>query len=252
VLVFGSTGEGKTSLLNCLTDTNNPVSSGVRGCTFETTEHAPVQFQGCNWIFYDTVGLNEPDSSRTSHTVALQNLLDLLRTAAMGFNLLIMVVKAGRETTSFKKNYELFVDGISRFKVPVICVVTGCENEKTEKRTMQDWVRDNRPKLEQNRMCFAEMVAGCCAVSRGELELFFKDLREETKFNVWQAIADKSSPQPIQFVEKEKSFLEHIFNIFWSYFPGQSLEYNKDIHDALMKYGCSDLEAKSIASHFRS
>ena len=38
ILVFGSSGAGKTSLINLLTNNEFPVGTGLGGCTFESNE----------------------------------------------------------------------------------------------------------------------------------------------------------------------------------------------------------------------
>ena len=91
VLVFGSTGAGKTSICNELTGDQHPVSSDAIGCTFETTHYRPV-FIGENlYELIDTVGLNEGTAGTTPSKTAMANLINLIRTNKEGFNLLIMV-----------------------------------------------------------------------------------------------------------------------------------------------------------------
>ena len=44
ILIFGSSGVGKTSLLNTITGENHNASSKANGCTFETSYYKPFSF----------------------------------------------------------------------------------------------------------------------------------------------------------------------------------------------------------------
>ena len=61
VLIFGSTGTGKTSLCNSLTGQKMKATSSARGNTFETHTYQPFELDGKRIYVTDTVGLDESD-----------------------------------------------------------------------------------------------------------------------------------------------------------------------------------------------
>ena len=88
VLVFGSSGVGKTSLLNNVTGEHHDTSSLATGCTFETGHYKQFSFKGNIYEFVDTVGLNEGSLGTFSNKVAIANLLKLITSNREGFNLM--------------------------------------------------------------------------------------------------------------------------------------------------------------------
>jgi hypothetical protein len=53
-----------------------------------------------------------------------------------GVNLLVFVMKRGRLTETIYKNYDLFHHGFCNSNVPIVVVVTGCEDIEP---TMDRW-----------------------------------------------------------------------------------------------------------------
>jgi len=252
VLVFGGTGEGKTSLLNCLTGENKPTSSEARGCTFQTDQYTPRFWDNCNWTFYDTVGLNEPGGEDTSHAQAVKNLIDLLRTSTEGFNLIIMVMKQGKITATLEKNYELFVEGVSHNQVPVIGVVTGCENVEP----MQRWVEENDHHFRMSKLRFGSLTAGCCAVG-GRFEGVYSELRQITRASVWQAVTRAAAPEPVIFLKEENAFrakIRQIINVLWQWWYRETAPsplVNQPLYEELKKW-MPEKDALGLASKFVS
>lgn len=114
VLVFGRSGVGKTSMLDSILGLRMPVSGGVKGCTFETTMAVPVK--NTEYMFFDTAGLNESSEGTVPSFQAIKGLIRLLKASRSGFNLLVMVHKAGRFDKTDKDNYQLFVETITAHK----------------------------------------------------------------------------------------------------------------------------------------
>ena len=137
VLVFGSRGVGKTSLLNNLTGKQHDTSLG---CTFETTYYNSVKIGATTYGFIDTTGINEGSKGTVPGRDSIRNLLQFIKRNKNGFNLLIMVIRKGRITTEIENQYELFVKHQVAGAVPVILVVTGCELDDS----LSTWTDDQR------------------------------------------------------------------------------------------------------------
>jgi len=212
-LVFGSAGVGKTSMLNELTNQSLPTSDGAIGCTFETTSFPPSVYDGVTYEFIDTAGLNEPKSGKVSAGVAIRNLLQLLKTSKEGFNLLVYVISAGRITQMHVDNYKLFVDVITESKIPVICVVTGCENyEPTQK-----WADDNNGEFKKAGMHFRQIV-GVCFGRNGRLEPIFAQLRGPSKEAVYAAARDCAAETPVDFLGTDADGRWQVVRRTWDFF----------------------------------
>jgi len=193
VLVVGTAGVGKTSLVNCLTGQAHPVGTSGRGRAFDTKLYQPMEKNGTPWVFCEATGLED------AWDEAIHDHVEQLLTNIKELNLVIMVFKQGRITLTAQRNYELFVQTLTGNKVPVICVVTGCENDES----MQSWAKEHEASFAANNMNFKKVVGGCCAAG-GRMEPVFADLREETKQAVWEAIDDWAESQPVMVTKNEK------------------------------------------------
>ena len=60
---------------------------------------------------------------------ALKKLTNLLKSLQDGVSLLVFVMEKGRIKKSLEENYKLFVDAICMNLVPVVLVITHCEQE---------------------------------------------------------------------------------------------------------------------------
>jgi GTPase SAR1 family protein len=212
ILVFGSSNVGKTSMLNMLCDQNKQVSSAAIGCTFETVPFPLLMRNNIEYQFYDTAGLHEADRGTVTTDQALRNILTLLKSSKDGFSLLIFVVRIGSILQTDKLTYEIFVDALTLKKVPVLCVITGCENEDP----MNDYAIRNKCHYEEKRMLFTDMVSVCFAKG-GPMEKFYKSLREDSRDAVWRMIARYGSPSPITFLDANNSVME-AFKRTWNVF----------------------------------
>ena len=103
--MFGSSSSGKTIMLNLLTGSNNPVGDGgLSGCTFESQDIHVVRNDKL-YIFTDTVWLNEAAGGQVMASDALVKLIELIKKAKDGFNLVIFVRKAGVLEKQDEDNY---------------------------------------------------------------------------------------------------------------------------------------------------
>jgi predicted GTPase len=159
VIVFGETGTGKSSVINLILGTYKaPISNDAMGCTFSSACYK-VQIQEKIYNLYDTAGFNESATGTVSSAKAIANLYTLVRTLSDtgGVNLLVFVVRCGRLTESTKKNYDLFRDTFCQSRVPVVVVVTACE----EVDPMDTWWVENKEKFEGAGMMFHGHACVC-------------------------------------------------------------------------------------------
>ncbi|CAN0411322.1 unnamed protein product [Pylaiella littoralis] len=139
VMVFGSSGTGKTSFVNAITGGNMPTGNGASGVTLESHEFR-ASHDGVDYRIVDTAGLNEADRGAVSGYDAVKGLVQLLKRTEDGLNLMVMVVEKGRLHASTLDNYKLFVGEMTFNLVPLLIVVTHCEREDGD---MQGWVDAN-------------------------------------------------------------------------------------------------------------
>ncbi|KAJ3509536.1 hypothetical protein NLJ89_g5168 [Agrocybe chaxingu] len=124
-----------------------PVSSGARGCTFESTGY-DISIDGTPFRIHDTVGLEDGEHGRIPTSKAIVQLYSLLRRLEGGVSLLIFCMKAPRVKESAKHNWILFYDIICQCRVPIAIVVTGLEQE----RDMDGWWNGNEKTFRQYGM----------------------------------------------------------------------------------------------------
>lgn len=189
VLVFGTTGIGKTSLCNTLTGKARPTDNGARGVTAKSHLYSPFQTSGCKIEIIDTVGLHESSHGTVPADQAVVDLIALLEKARDGFSLLIHVARASRITKEHDDDFTFFVDKLTQKNIPVILAVTGCENE----HPMQAWVQRNQEAF--NRFGYKELIPTCFA-SGGPMEEFFAPLRDQSREQLLSSILAHALPEP--------------------------------------------------------
>ena len=185
VLVFGSTGVGKTSLCNAVSGGSRPTSNGPFGVTQKTHVYAPFAYAGRQIQIIDTAGLHESEGGTVRSEAAVQQLVELLQKSRDGFHLLVHVARANRITKQQEEDHDFFVRRMTQTKVPTLLVLTGCENEDP----MTSWVDSHRHAF--NHFNYKDLVASCFAQG-GKLESHFAPLREQSRQSVLEAI-DKNA-----------------------------------------------------------
>lgn len=247
VLVFGSTGTGKTSLCNELTGKDQPTSSSARGVTFQSHTFDPIEINGKQIVITDTVGLNEAANGTVSPKDSIAQLIKLLHESKDGYNLLIQVMKAPRITDTLKQNYELFYKKMTDCNVPILLVVTGCENEDP----MMQWVDDNRIHFESEDLLYSEIFATCFAKG-GRLEPVYTELRQESAQIIFNAIEEYALEEPKKLYKSAEE-LDDVLKKIWNYFCDSlniqkfRFEVNDGAYDVMIRVGIPQSIAAQIA-----
>ena len=123
-LVIGESGVGKTHTVNVLCGTQHNVSDSAIGTTFS--------FQSGNrrvHTFVDTIGLSEGDAGKIHPAVAFAKLVAFVKGNEEGFNGIFLIVDRPKVTKSMQENYRLFVEQVTRKKVPCFLFVNKQELE---------------------------------------------------------------------------------------------------------------------------
>jgi len=231
VVVVGESGVGKSRLIENLIQQvllkNDPVGpkaeqlseyiqeslknlksvNSAEGCT---TKSSKYKFD--NFEFIDSCGLGSPEKGSISTQIAFIDLMESISKYADGLTLLIMVFRL-RITQNFIDNYELFHNIISQGKIPMICVVTGCE----EIANPQDWPKqgNNLSMFQKNHLYFSEII-GTTFVSFKDKsrDLGFIELRKNSTLAVLDAIYKHSLKKKVPiFTESSKlDFIRKLWN----------------------------------------
>jgi GTPase Era involved in 16S rRNA processing len=215
VLVFGTTGTGKTSLCNALTNENQKVSSGATGVTLNSYTYNSVPFsEEQQLIITDTVGLNESIRGAISSRDAAKQLIKLLTASTEGYNLLIHVFRIPRITQNEETNYNFFVSVITEFKIPTILVATGCENIDP----MSKWKDDNKDIFTQRGLNYKDII--CTSFASSDVttvnEIYVK-LKKESSQAVLNAIKDYATKESVKLYTDNQDFII-IFKRAWNWF----------------------------------
>ena len=244
ILVFGSSGVGKTSMLNALTGENQPTSNSATGCTFQTTLYKPVPKNGVQYGFIDTAGLGEASGGTVDYREARLALIDLLVSSKNGLNLLIFTMRSGTILESETNYYRMFVDVMTQHKVPTICVITHCENIEP----MSKYAEDNKPYFDKQQMKFEKIVSICFAKG-GRLEKQYEPLRIKSTKTVWEAVEECASKKPIEFMATNWTGFIGAFKRLWNSFCDRIKMPRwkflcSDIHDVLDRMGIKDKQER--------
>jgi len=111
---------------------------------------------------YDTIGLGQ-QSRDVESARATKNLFDLVGELSKsgGINLLVYVTNRNKQSPkTMRKNYSLMHHGLCDSRVPIVLVVTGCEN-------VDNWWIENEPSLTQAGMSFTGHACVCAIKGRG-------------------------------------------------------------------------------------
>ncbi|CAF1547170.1 unnamed protein product [Adineta ricciae] len=242
-------------MLNALTNSSYKTSNAAIGTTFETVKLSLYERNHISYEFFDTAGLNEATNGLVDPAAACDNILKLIEECTEGFNLLILVVRIGAILESDKTNYEMFASNLTNKKIPVLCVITGCENVEP---AMMDYVKDNSKHFSDREMIFNQILATCFAQG-GRLEEYYRPLRENSSNEVWTAIEKAASCQSIITLTKETGSIKKTYIKMWNAFCRFvkrsswqiELPYCQNIYEMLDRMGIKDeTKKKNISTRF--
>lgn len=252
ILIFGSTGTGKTSLCNALTGQEMQANSSGRGNTFETHTYSPISHEGRSVFVTDTVGLDESDSGTVPAKDAALQLVELIKASEAGYSLLVHVFRAPRRTKNHDENYQFFVDQLTQNQIPVILVATGCENEEP----MSAWAEANFEVFSSKGCSYKALIAACFA-SGGRFEAEYAPLREESKAAVLEAVLKHSLTEPKKFFgEDTGQSAEDVVARAWNWFVDwvklgdkYRIRANETAHSLLIRLGVPRPFADAAVEH---
>ncbi|MBW4503853.1 MAG: GTPase domain-containing protein [Scytonema hyalinum WJT4-NPBG1] len=221
ILVFGTTGVGKTTVCNVLASEDEPANDGVKGVTFESRTTQIFQIDNREAILTDTIGLNESSQGTVPSKDSMLSLLKLLRDSKEGYNLFIHVLKKGRITQTDENNYKLFIESITKNKIPKIAVVTNCETYDP----MSNWLYnkddngiDNKTYIENAGLYYDDIVCvGFPEAERKDLNDIFLKLWPLSQQSICTSILKHSASQPIILFDNSNQFillLQRVWNSF--------------------------------------
>lgn len=145
ILVFGTTGSGKSSICKLMTKKNNiKISDSAIGCTLETTKHEVVKNNNI-YAFYDTAGLNEPDTGAVKSKDAALAIMRFMLLETHGFNIVLFVKNTPRIVRDDINNFKFLKEYITKDKIPILFIKTHCDDD-----TDLEWIKKNHEKLEQH------------------------------------------------------------------------------------------------------
>lgn len=167
ILVFGETGTGKSSIINMLIGHDVAKSSpDARGCTFTSRPYdlSLAQADGTqkHYRIWDTAGLNEDEAGTVTPMQAIHNLLKLAEETRGRLHLLVYCIRATRYHDVIKDNYNLFYKFVAQQQVPIVLLITGCENFER----MDKWWEENKSVFGKYGLTFDGV--GCITATRGK------------------------------------------------------------------------------------
>jgi len=163
VLVIGSSGVGKSSIIRLLTG-NREISSSdsADGRTFAFHSYKDVP----GWEFVDSAGLNESLKGAIPAREAAKSLAAFARANEAGFSLILLVRKRGsRLSESDEKNFTL-VQELFGAQVPIAMVITHCELDNP----MDSWWQANSKEFTDRYNWKIASCASVCAVNDQDIK----------------------------------------------------------------------------------
>jgi GTP-binding protein EngB required for normal cell division len=237
VILFGETGSGKSKIFNMLAGSKVALSANSSiGVTFQSTIY---EFENVNII--DTAGLNEGETGSTvSTSESIKNLLFLLKNIESGTSLLILTTPYPRSKQSTVQNYEVFAKYLCGGNVPLVLIVTKCEEVDDNTFSIDKWKSKNKNKFISNLN--GKMVRILCISWQAKTA-------DATRIDISKVIMDNKLPTPWRYENFNSlaiSFIKKLANMFWKNF----CVYNVNLYEVIKKScaGMSDSDARQLAN----
>ena len=196
LLLVGTTGMGKSSLINLLAGQQiAEVSDGVTGCTFSFVVHK-IQHNGYPLEIIDTVGLNHCTdcNSQTQRVETLKSLIRFVKRNSRGFTCVIFVMAKGRISEEFEQSYTIIYKHLLKSIPSPILFVTGCEADDP----MDQWGSRNAQHIHEHYK-FDHIICGT-TLEHTTVISNLGEKRLQTERTLWETIGkylQHSIPQPI-------------------------------------------------------
>lgn len=197
MIIFGETGVGKSSLINLILGREDAkISQDAGGCTLDNKSY-PVKIEGQTYHLYDTAGLNRGGADTLEHPGAVQNLTSLVQSLApngrSNIHLLVFVVRCGRLPQTTEKAYKFLYYDVCKARVPIVLVVTGCENVEPDMDHW--WSASTKERFERSGMEFDGHACVCADKGRMvEGEYSNSEVFEESREKVQNLILREYPP----------------------------------------------------------
>lgn len=254
VVIFGSAGAGKSSLVNLLAHSNvADTSDSASGCTFDSQNY---EFEKCN--LWDTAGLSEGEDASTTITSsdAVAKMLRLTRNLRNGISLLIMVIQKGRVSGNEAKNFEIFWESLCSREVPVMLIITHCEGDAKKNTTLDSWINDPKNKkavLDKFPGISASSICCVCTQYESMYESMRKDAeqgREHALMMIEHVLRQRKPPFIIKNTSQwlSRSLRSFSTNTFGRVFSFMRFAKNPKMMSALVAAGMSADEAVALAN----
>jgi len=190
IFVVGLSAVGKTSMINALTETPYQVKNLADQSRRPNILMYEIEREN---ILYQFINVKDPYcmiNNTTDEERIRQYFAQIHEHIDKRLSLILFVLKSGTIHQTSADVYKLFVNILCENRLPVIGVVTCCENEES----MSKYINDNRENYTKSGLIFDDVV-GTCFIRGGPLEKYCREIREESTTDVWKMIKNYSSGQ---------------------------------------------------------
>jgi GTPase SAR1 family protein len=246
IIIFGSSGTGKSSLINMIIgDRIAETSDRSIGCTMDSSCYS---FEKVN--VWDTAGLNEGEKhSAVVSTSAISKLWRLMTNCSGGIILIIMTMIPPRVIDSTKINYDIFSRKLLP-EVPCILVVTKCERSGPDDK-LNDWKLKNYHDIINSLENVKDIVCVCTKFPIGSFPNIIEDYIFSRRLIDISILNNKLNHPfvPNNVMSFILSFLKRMINYIVSFVTDTDIfALSTELYEIMRKLGLSDSEAKRLSN----
>lgn len=256
ILIFGQSRQGKSSIVNLMTNNDKKtgayVSDAVKGCSFSTEPWFNDEY-----CFWDTAGLNEQDNGSIINSVATKNLIKFVKDSK-GFHGAIMVVSWNNiNTSTTKRNWDLFYDTFLDQRIPIIICITGRGIESSSND--QTWLDEQNAYIKS--LGYISKIGKpqkCVVYSKdiseisSDLQNYYFTLKTKSKTYIAGLLKANVTNQFYNPISEEKwvDVFKKMYNTIAKFlgFKTLMISVREGFQDLLIKLGFTNDEAHEIAS----